>query len=105
MSSLSLHFLIDKHIKHALAEDMNAGDISTDCVMPNACVGRAQLLCKQDGIIAGLDVFARVFEVLDSDVRFEACVSDGDAVCKGQLLGVVRGDVRAILSGERTALN
>ena len=84
---------------------MNAGDISTDCVMPNACVGRAQLLCKQDGIIAGLDVFARVFEVLDSDVRFEACVSDGDAVCKGQLLGVVRGDVRAILSGERTALN
>ncbi|MFR4804939.1 MAG: hypothetical protein ACLT98_17480 [Eggerthellaceae bacterium] len=59
MSSLSLHFLIDKHIKHALAEDMNAGDISTDCVMPNACVGRAQL-CKQDGIIASLDVFARV---------------------------------------------
>ena len=105
MSSLSLHFLIDEHIKHALAEDMNAGDISTDCVMPNACVGRAQLLCKQDGIIAGLDVFARVFEILDSDVRFEACVSDGDAVCKGQLLGVVRGGVRAILSGERTALN
>lgn len=105
MSSLSLHFLIDEHIKHALAEDMNAGDISTDCVMPSACVGRAQLLCKQDGIIAGLDVFARVFEILDSDVRFEACVSDGDAVCKGQLLGVVRGDVRAILSGERTALN
>ena len=76
MSSLSLHFLIDEHIKYALAEDMNAGDISTDCVMPNGCAGRAQLLCKQDGIIAGLDVFARVFEILDPCARFEARVSD-----------------------------
>ena len=73
--------------------------------MPNGCAGRAQLLCKQDGIIAGLDVFARVFEILDPCARFEARVSDGDAVREGQLLGVVRGDVRAILSGERTALN
>lgn len=105
MSSLSLHFLIDEHLKRALAEDMNAGDISTDCVMPHACAGQAQLLCKQDGVIAGLDVFARVFELLDPGARFEACVSDGDPVCAGQLLGVVKGDVRAILSGERTALN
>lgn len=96
---------MDEHIKRALEEDMNAGDISTESVMPLPQKGHVQLICKQDGVIAGLNVFARVFELLDPDVQVRLDVQDGEAVQVGQMLGVVEGDVRALLSGERTALN
>ena len=97
--------VMDDHIKRALAEDMNAGDLSTESVMPHPQPGRVQLICKQDGVIAGLRVFARVFQLLDPETQVDLQVQDGERVHSGQLLGEVRGDVRVLLSGERTALN
>ncbi|RKI41004.1 carboxylating nicotinate-nucleotide diphosphorylase [bacterium D16-51] len=95
----------DKLIMQALEEDITSEDISTNAVMPEYQKGRVELICKQDGIIAGLLVFCRVFELLDDTVTFELYVKDGDAVKKGDLMAVVTGDIRALLSGERTALN
>jgi nicotinate-nucleotide pyrophosphorylase (carboxylating) len=92
-------------ILSALREDITSEDVSTNCVMPEAKEGQADLICKQDGVICGLDVFARVFTLLDADAKVEFYVKDGDKVTNGQLLGVVKGDIRVILSGERTALN
>ena len=73
--------------------------------MPDACPGEVELICKQDGIICGLDVFMRVFSLLDENTEFDMKVKDGDKVTKGQLMGVIKGDIRVLLSGERTALN
>ncbi len=95
----------DKLIRSALAEDVTNEDVSTNSVLRTRKDGEAELLCKQDGVIAGLAVFARAFEILDAQIRIEFFVKDGDAVKKGQRLAVVRGDMRAILTGERTALN
>lgn len=95
----------DKLIRSALAEDVTNEDVSTNSVLRARKDGEAELLCKQDGVIAGLAVFARAFEILDAQIRIEFFVKDGDAVKKGQRLAVVRGDMRAILTGERTALN
>ena len=95
----------DRYIRMALEEDITSGDISTSCVMPVYQKGQAELICKQDGIIAGLGVFRRVFEMLDSTVGFDMHVNEGDEVKNGELMAVVTGDIRAILSGERTALN
>lgn len=96
---------IDKLIISALREDITSEDVSTNAVMPEYRLGTADLICKQDGMICGMEVFQRVFELLDEHVIFETKVKDGDLVKNGQLLGVITGDIRALLSGERVALN
>lgn len=96
---------IEPLLLSALREDITSEDVSTNSVMRSAVTGEAELICKQDGIICGLQIFARVFTLLSEDAIVELYAQDGDAVAKGQLLGKVRGDIRAILSGERTALN
>lgn len=95
----------DDYIMHTLREDINDEDVSTNAVMPEDKQGKADLICKEDGIICGLDVFFRTFELLDKTARFECSFKDGDEVKKGQLIGVIYGDIKALLSGERTALN
>ena len=102
---ITLKINADKYIMMALEEDITSEDISTNSVMSEYQKGKVELICKQDGIIAGLGVFKRVFELLDDTVQFEMNVKDGDEVKKGQLMAVVTGDIRALLSGERTALN
>ena len=105
MNDISMKVCADELILQALREDITSEDITTNSVMPQYCLGEVELICKQDGVIAGLDVFARTFTLLDAgtEVRFDC--KDGDTVKKGQLLGTVRGDIRVLLSGERTALN
>jgi len=105
MNNISLKVNADELIKSALREDITSEDITTASVMKTYQLGQVDLICKQDGIIAGLDVFARVFTILDEGTKFDFCVKDGDVVTKGQKLGVVTGDIRVLLSGERTALN
>ncbi len=96
---------IDRYIMNALQEDITSEDVTTNAIMPEARQGKADLICKEDGIICGLEVFKRTFELLDDTAVFEAYVKDGDEVKKGQLMGVIKGDIKALLSGERTALN
>lgn len=96
---------VDNLLLQALQEDITSEDITTNAVMRENRRGTAQLLCKQDGVIAGLDIFKRIFELLDDTVEMEAYYKDGDIVKNGDLLAVVTADMRAILSGERTALN
>ncbi|MCI6361538.1 MAG: carboxylating nicotinate-nucleotide diphosphorylase [Eubacterium coprostanoligenes] len=96
---------VDDYIINTLKEDITSEDVSTNAVMPEDKQGKADLICKQDGIVCGLDVFERTFKILDDTSRFEANFKDGDFVKKGDLIGVIYGDVKAILSGERTALN
>lgn len=105
MNPITMQLTADKYIKMALEEDINNEDVSTNAVMPEYKKGEVQLICKEDGIIAGLKIFERVFTLLDADTKAEFYVKDGDAVKKGGVLAVVRGDVRVLLSGERTALN
>ena len=105
MNNISLLVNADELIKSALKEDITSEDITTASVMPTYQLGQVELICKQDGIIAGLDVFARVFTILDANTKFEFSVKDGDFVAKGQKLGVIIGDIRVLLSGERVALN
>lgn len=95
----------DDIILNALKEDITSEDISTNSVMRHYQLGEVDLICKEDGVIAGLDVFKRVFELLDKKTELTFFVQDGDAVKNGQKIGVVRGDIRVLLSGERTALN
>lgn len=96
---------IDTIILQALREDITSEDITTNSVMPEYQLGEVELICKQDGVLAGLEVFKRVFELLDSSTTFDMQVKDGDMVKKGQLLGTIKGDIRVLLEGERTALN
>lgn len=105
MNDITMKLNADKLIMQALQEDITSEDITTNAVMPKAKKGEVQLICKQDGIIAGLDVFVRVFRLLDDGVEVELKCQDGDAVTAGQLMAVVRGDIRVLLSGERVALN
>lgn len=105
MNDITMKLQADRLIKMALAEDISDEDVSTNSVMPEACPGKVDLIAKEDGVIAGLDVFARVFTILDEDSKVEFYVSDGDHVTKGQKMAVVYGDIRVLLSGERTALN
>ena len=105
MNSITMKIVADKYIRMALEEDINSEDVSTNAVMPAYQKGEVQLICKQDGIIAGLGVFERVFQLLDSETKVDFYVADGDAVTKGQLMATVTGDIRVLLSGERTALN
>ncbi len=102
---VTLKLNADPLILSALRDDISGEDVSTNSVMPHAQEGEADLICKQDGIICGLQIFERVFALLDDSAKSEFFVSDGDTVAKGQLLGKIRGDIRALLSGERTALN
>lgn len=95
----------DQLILQALREDITSEDITTNSVMPGYQAGEVDLICKQDGVLAGLDVFMRVFTLLDADTEFEMTAKDGDPVKKGDKLGTVRGDIRVLLEGERTALN
>ncbi|MDE7423037.1 MAG: carboxylating nicotinate-nucleotide diphosphorylase [Lachnospiraceae bacterium] len=96
---------MDKWLLMALEEDITSEDITTNAIMRENQLGEAQLLCKQEGIIAGLDVFARVFTLLDANTKVELFFKDGDKVKSGDLLARIEGDIRVILSGERTALN
>lgn len=96
---------VDNLILQALREDITSEDITTNSVMPEFKLGEVDLICKQDGVIAGLDVFKRVFELLDSNVTFDMQAKDGDKVTVGQHLGKITGDIRVLLEGERTALN
>lgn len=102
---VTLKLNMDPLIMSALREDISSEDVSTNSVMPTPKQGEADLICKQDGIICGLQVFERVFQLLDESARVEFYVNDGDAVEKGQLMAKVYGDIRALLCGERTALN
>lgn len=105
MNSITMQLNADELILSALKEDITSEDITTNAVMRTASLGEVELICKQDGIIAGLDVFKRVFELLDTSTQFEMFAKDGDRVKNGELIGKVRGDIRVLLSGERTALN
>ena len=105
INGVTMKINVDDYILNTLKEDITSEDVSTNAVMPEDRQGKADLICKQDGIVCGLDIFKRTFELLDSSSRFEASCKDGDFVKKGQLMGVIYGDIKAILSGERTALN
>ena len=95
----------DQLIMSALQEDITSEDITTNSVMPHYQLGEVELICKEDGIIAGLEVFKRVFTILDETTEVTFNCKDGDTVKKGEKLGLIRGDIRVLLSGERTALN
>ena len=111
MDRITMLLNADKFIKLALEEDISSEDVTTNSVMPDYKKGEVQLICKEDGIIAGLSVFERVFTMLDPATEVKCAeyngrpVKDGDKVTKGELLAVVTGDIRVLLSGERTALN
>ena len=105
MNEITMKLNMDKYILGALQEDITSEDITTNSVMREYCLGEVELICKQDGVIAGLDVFKRVFELLDDTTEVTFTCKDGDRVIKGEKIGLVRGDIRVLLSGERTALN
>ena len=105
MNTITMKLQADHLIKEALKEDISSEDVSTNAVMKEYVKGEVELICKEDGIIAGLDVYARVFELLDEKTETTLYCKDGEAVKKGQLLGKVTGDIRVLLSGERVALN
>lgn len=101
----TLKLNVDPLIKSAIREDITSEDVSANSVMPESKLGEVDLICKQDGIICGLPIFERVFKLMDETTEVEFFVKDGDAVAKGQLMAKVRGDIRVLLGGERTALN
>lgn len=105
MNSITMKMQADKLIRMALQEDITSEDVSTNAVMRSAVKGTVDLIAKEDGIIAGLDVYARVFQILDEKTEISFNFKDGEAVNKGDLLGTVTGDIRVLLSGERVALN
>nr|WP_288555715.1 carboxylating nicotinate-nucleotide diphosphorylase [uncultured Mediterraneibacter sp.] len=105
MNTITMKLQADHLIMEALKEDISSEDVSTNAVMKEYVKGEVELICKEDGIIAGLDVYARVFELLDEKTETTLYCKDGEAVKKGQLLGKVTGDIRVLLSGERVALN
>ena len=105
MNTITMTLQADHLILEALKEDISSEDVSTNAVMKEYVKGEVELICKQDGIIAGLDVYRRVFELLDDKTKTEFYCKDGDEVKNGQLMGKVTGDIRVLLSGERVALN
>ena len=105
LNGVTMKVNVDDYIINTLKEDITSEDVSTNAVMPEDKQGRAELICKQSGILCGLDVFIRTFKLLDENSRFETEFKDGDRIEKGTLIGVVCGDIKALLSGERTALN
>ena len=105
MNHITMTLQMDKYILSALEEDISSEDVTTNAVMREALQGEVDLICKQDGVIAGLPVFERTFKLLDNSTQVEFFCKDGDTVSKGQLLAKVYGDIRVLLSGERVALN
>lgn len=105
MNNITMALNADELILSALREDITSEDITTNSVMREYQLGEVELICKQDGVIAGLDIFKRTFELLDSKTEVTFTKKDGDTVKNGDKIGVVRGDIRVLLSGERTALN
>ncbi len=105
MNNITMKLNADELIKMALREDISSEDVTTNSVMPGPQAGEVELICKQDGVICGMDVYERVFKILDEDTIVEKYVKDGDKVTKGQLMAKVKGDIRVLLSGERVALN
>ena len=105
MNNITMKLNADDLILSALKEDITSEDITTNSVMPEYKLGEVDLICKEDGVIAGLEVFKRVFTLLDENTEVTFNCKDGDRVTKGQKLGIVKGDIRVLLSGERTALN
>ena len=105
MNAVTMKLNADDLILQALKEDITGEDITTNSVMPHFRMGEVELICKEDGVIAGLEVFGRVFQLLDEKTEITFSCQDGDRVKKGERLGLLRGDIRVLLSGERTALN
>ncbi len=105
MNPITMTLQADHLLLEALKEDISSEDVSTNAVMREAVPGQVDLICKQDGVVAGLEVFLRVFRLLDQGVEAEFYCKDGDEVSCGQLMGRLRGDIRSLLSGERVALN
>ena len=105
MNSITMKMQADQLIRMALQEDITSEDVSTNAVMPTEVKGMVDLIAKEDGIIAGLDVYARVFQMLDEKTEIDFKCKDGDEVKKGELMATVTGDIRVLLSGERVALN
>ena len=98
INGVTMKINVDDYILNTLKEDITSEDVSTNAVMPNDVQGRAELICKQDGIICGLGIFERTFKLLDETSHFDTDVKDGDFVKKGQLIGAIYGDIKAILS-------
>ncbi len=105
MNEITMKMNMDELILMALREDISSEDITTNSVMREYKKGTVQLICKEDGIIAGLSVFERTFYLLDKNTEIKFYTKDGNSVKKGELLAEVTGDIRVLLSGERTALN
>ena len=105
MNSITMQLQADKLIRMALEEDITSEDVSTNAVMPTKVQGTVDLIAKEDGVIAGMDVYARVFKLLDEDTEIEMFCHDGDEVREGDLMAKVTGDIRVLLSGERVVLN
>lgn len=101
----TLTLQVDPLIRMALAEDITSEDVSTNSVMPKETMGEVDLICKEDGVLCGAQVFERVFTLIDPATKVEFYAADGDDIKKGQLIAKIRGDIRVLLSGERTALN
>lgn len=105
MNNITMSLQMDHLIMEALREDISSEDVTTNAVMKEHKKGEVDLICKQDGIVAGLDVYRRVFQLLDESTEAEFFCKDGDEVISGQVIGHVVGDIRVLLSGERVALN
>ena len=105
ISGVTMKLNIDEYIINALKEDITSEDVTTNAIMRENVLGKADLICKQSGVLCGLEVFERTFHLLDETSVFETKFKDGDSVEKGELIGTITGDIRAILSGERVALN
>ena len=105
MNEITMKMQADQLIRMALQEDITSEDVSTNAVMPTATKGTVELIAKEDGVIAGLDIYARVFTILDEKTEIDFYCKDGDEVKKGELMATVTCDIRVLLSGERVALN
>ena len=105
MNDITMKMQADKLIRMALQEDITSEDVSTNAVMPTATKGTVDLIAKEDGVVAGLEIYARVFTILDEKTEIDLHCKDGDEVKKGELMATVTGDIRVLLSGERVALN
>ena len=105
INGVNLKVNIDDYILSALKEDITSDDVTTNAVMPEAKLGHVDLICKQDGIVCGLEVFERTFKLLDENCKFTTKYKDGDVIKNGDYIGEVIGDIRVLLSGERVALN
>jgi len=105
MNEITMKMQADQLIRMALQEDITSEDVSTNAVMPTATRGTVDLIAKEDGVVAGLEIYARVFTILDEKTEIDLHCKDGDEVKKGELMATVTGDIRVLLSGERVALN